>query len=42
MNSSEVISKATVHRIVHDVKDILTDSLKSNGILNHNEMLIQF
>lgn len=42
MNSSEVISKATVHRIVHDVKDILTDSLKSNGIFykhDENDML---
>ena len=30
--NNNVISKSTVHRIVHDVKDILTNPLKDNGI----------
>lgn len=42
MSHSEVISKTTVHRIVSDVKDILTNSLKDNGIFykhDENDML---
>jgi ubiquitin-conjugating enzyme E2 Z len=38
MNANDVISKDTVHRIVHDVKDMLTNSLKSHGIYyKHDE-----